>query len=325
MHAYDVTEINDRTWRIASLIGPRNLFQYVIADETGDAVLIDAGTSATPREAILPALGRIGVAPERVRFVVVTHPDLDHQGGLAALVEALPNARAACGFADRGLVANPERLVTDRYGAYEREHGVGYSPAEKRWMRALYGAPVTVDVSFAGGETLELGDRRLDVLHAPGHSAGHLIVHERESGMLFSSDAVHWRMCPAADGSPALPPTYEEVDPYLETIALVEELEPAELHTGHWPARTGADVRRFCAESREFVAALDTVLEERLASPSTLRDLCEHADKLLGPFGADPVNLMFAVHGHLRRLLRTDRIEVVDVLERPPRYARAAS
>src|SRR5438034_11761324 len=116
MSPFDVTEIGERTWRIASLIGPRNLFQYLVADEAGDALLVDTGTSATPREAILPALRRVDVSPAQVRFVVVTHPDVDHQGGLAALVDALPNAIAACGFADRGLVANPERLVTDRYG-----------------------------------------------------------------------------------------------------------------------------------------------------------------------------------------------------------------
>ena len=325
MSPFDVTEIGERTWRIASLIGPRNLFQYLVADEAGDALLVDTGTSATPREAILPALRRVDVSPAQVRFVVVTHPDVDHQGGLAALVDALPNASAACGFADRGLVANPERLVTDRYGAYEEEHHVGYSPAEKTWMRALYGAPATVDVSLAGGETLVVGDRRVDVLHAPGHSAGHLMLYEPATGDLYSSDAVHWRMCPAADGSPALPPTYEDVDPYLATIALVERLQPTELHSGHWPSKSGAEILAFCAESREFVSALDVVLEERLASPATLRDLCHHADARLGPFGADPVNLMFAVHGHLRRMLRNGQVNVVDLSLRPPRYQRATA
>ena len=325
MSRYEVTEIGERTWRIASLIGPRNLFQYVVADEAGDALLVDTGSSATPSEAILPALRRIDVSRARVRFVVVTHPDLDHQGGLAGLMDALPHAIAACGFADRGLVSNPERLVTDRYGAYEEEHDVGYSPAEKRWMRALYGAPATVDLSVAGGETLVLGDRRVEVLHAPGQSAGHVMLDESATGHLYSSDAVHWRMCPAADGSPALPPTYEDVDPYLATIALVERLQPRELHSGHWPAKSGAEVDAFCAESREFVAALDVVLEERLASPATLRDLCDHADGRLGPFGSDPVNLMFAVHGHLRRMLRNGKVSVLDLAVRPPRYQRASA
>lgn len=319
-----VTEIADRTWRIESRIGPRNVFQYLVAGD-GTALLIDTGTVETPREAIVPALREVGLAPNAVHLLVVTHPDLDHQGGLAGLKGELPEALAACGFADRGLVSEPERLVTDRYGAYELEHGVGYSDEEKAWVRSLYGAPATIDLTFAGGEELDLGGRHLRVVHTPGHSAGHLSLHDQSNGLVFCSDAVHWRMCPAADGSSALPPTYEDVDPYLETIDRIAALAPRELHSGHWPARIGPEVDAFLAESREFVTAMDAAIEEWLDRPVTLRDLCEHLEGRLGPFGADPVNLMFAVHGHLRRLLRSRRVSVLDPLARPPHFQRTTS
>ena len=317
-----VTEIADRTWRIESLIGPRNLFQYLIAGD-GAAVLVDTGTTETPREAILPAIRHVGLSPGAVRLMVVTHPDLDHQGGLAGLEEELPRALAACGFADRGLVADPERLVTDRYGAYETEHELGYSEESKARVRSLYGAPAAVDLTFSGGEEVDLGARRLRALHAPGHSAGHIVLHEEETGLLFTSDAVHWRMCPATDGSAALPPTYEDVDPYLDTIGLLESLAPAELHSGHWPVRIGPEITAFLTESREFVAALDGAIVDRLDGPATLWKLCLHVDAHLGPFGPDPVNLMFAVHGHLRRLLRRREVSLLDPTERPVRFRRA--
>ena len=314
-----LTEIAAGTWRFESLVGSRNMFQYLIA-EGGEAILVDTGMTATPRDVILPGMRAVGVDPGDVTMVVVTHPDLDHQGGLAGLREVLPNAVGACGFADRMMVAEPERLVTDRYGAFEVEHGVGYPDADKRWMRANYGAPATVEVGFAGGETIAVGDRRLTALHAPGHSAGHLVLHEPATGMLFSSDAVHWRMCPAADGSPALAPTYEEVDDYLETIGMLESLAAAELHSGHWPIRTGGEIADVMAESRAFVESMDSALADRLERPATLAELCEHADDRLGPFGCDAVNLMFVVHGHIRRMLRTGGAEITAAGERPPRY-----
>jgi glyoxylase-like metal-dependent hydrolase (beta-lactamase superfamily II) len=312
-------EIAAGTWRLESLVGTRNMFQYLIAD--GDeALVVDTGMTATPRDVILPAVRAVGVDPGNVRLVVVTHPDVDHQGGLAGLREALPNAVAACGFADRAMVSQPERLLTDRYGAFEAEHGVGYPEADKEWMRANYGAHSDVEVGLAGGETIAVGDRRLTVHHAPGHSAGHLVLHEPATGMLFSSDAVHWRMCPAADGSPALAPTYEEVDDYLDTIDMLESIAASELHSGHWPARSGAEIAGFLAESRAFVERMERTLAERLERPATLAELCDHADERLGPFGSDPVNLMFVVHGHVRRMLRSGGAEIVAVGERPPRY-----
>jgi glyoxylase-like metal-dependent hydrolase (beta-lactamase superfamily II) len=314
-----LSEIAAGTWRFESLVGPRNMFQYLIAD--GDeAILVDTGMTATPRDVIVPGLRTAGVDLGAVTMVVVTHPDLDHQGGLAGLREVLPNAVGACGFADRMMVAEPERLLTDRYGAFEVEHDVGYPEPEKEWMRENYGAPATVEVGLAGGETLRVGDRRLTALHAPGHSAGHLVLHEAATGMLFSSDAVHWRMCPAADGSPALAPTYEEVDDYLDTIAMLERLAAAELHSGHWPIRSGGEIADFMAESRAFVERVDSALDERLERPATLAELCAHVDERLGPFGSDAINLMFVVHGHVRRMLRAAKAEIVAAGERPPRY-----
>ena len=314
-----LTEIAAGTWRFESLVGPRNMFQYLIAD--GDeAILVDTGMTPTPRDVIVPGMRAAGIGPGTVTMVIVTHPDLDHQGGLAGLREVLPNAVGACGFADRMMVAEPERLLTDRYGAFEVEHGVGYPEGEKAWMRENYGAPTTVEVGLAGGETIRVGDRRLSALHAPGHSAGHLVLHEPETGMLFSSDAVHWRMCPAADGSPALAPTYEEVDDYLATVDMLESLAARELHSGHWPNRTGSEIADFMAESRAFVERVDSALGERLERPATLAELCAHVDERLGPFGSDAVNLMFVVHGHVRRMLRTRKAEIVAAGERPPRY-----
>ncbi len=314
-----LTEVAAGTWRLDSLVGARNMFQYVIADG-GQALIVDTGMSATPRDVILPGLRAVGIDPGQVAMVVVTHPDLDHQGGLAGLREVLPNAVAACGFADRMMVAEPERLITDRYGAFELEHDVGYGAGEKVWMRANYGAPATVEIGFAGGETVQVGGRRLVVHHAPGHSPGHLVLHEPAAGLLFTSDAVHWRMCPAADGSPALPPTYEEVDDYMDTIAMVESLAADHVHSGHWPTRSGPEIAAFMAESRAFVERMDAALAERLETPATLAELCAHADARMGPFGADPVNLMFVVHGHVRRMLRSGAAEVVTAGERPPRY-----
>jgi glyoxylase-like metal-dependent hydrolase (beta-lactamase superfamily II) len=318
----DAMEIAPYTWRLASLLGNRNVFQYVISGEGGETVLIDTGTSDTPREVIMPALRHLGLRPSRVATVIVTHPDADHQGGLAALQETLPAARFMCGFEDVGLVSSPDRLLEERYGAYRPLHGMGYSASELSELRSICGGAATINFGLVGGERLDLGGRSLTVLHAPGHSAGHLVVHEPASGLLFSSDAIHGRMIPAADGTPALPPTYEDVDAYLSTVDMIAGLGPTELHSGHWPALTGEDIQGWLGESRSFVGTVDEVIRGWAVEPVSLRELCQEVEGRLGPFGADSVNLMFIVHGHLRRLLRTGAAEV-DLGQSPPRFALA--
>src|SRR4051794_21244193 len=311
-------EIGEDTWRLQGRVGPRNVYQYLVASADRDELLlIDTGTAETPREVVLPALRRLGSAASDLRLVVVTHPDVDHQGGLAGLREACENALAACGFADRALVGDPEKLLADRYGCYV-EHALGMTADEIRWVRANYGARVEIDVTFSGGESLQIGERRLDVLPAPGHSAGHLMLFEPETGLLFSSDAVHWRACPAVDGSPALCPTYEEVDDYVETIELVESLAPSEMHSGHWPMRSGREVIAFLEDSRGFVEAVDAVLRARLAQPATLAELCQEVQLEAGPWDSEPAMLRFVVSGHVRRLLHVRAVEVIEAGTRPP-------
>ena len=125
-----------------------------------------------------------------------------------------------------------------------------------------------------GGETLPprlapaAGARRAGPL---GRAPGPVRAADRAP---VSSDADHWHACPAADGSPALCPTYEDVDPYLGTIDLIESLAPAEMHSGHWPMRSGAEVLAFLDDSRGFVERVDGVLRARMAEPATLAQLC---------------------------------------------------
>lgn len=320
-----VVEVADDTWRLQSRLDDgRNLFQYLL--RSGDRLLlVDAGLARTPREVVLPAMKKLGFRPEQLDMVVVTHPDVDHQGGLSALKESSPDALAACGWADRALVGDPGKLLSDRYQCYLEEHGLGFDSEEVQWVTENAGRAVEIDLTLAGGETITLGERSLSVFRAPGHSAGHLVLFEPESGLLFSSDAIHWTGCPAADGSPALCPTYEEIDDYLASIDLVERLSPAELHSGHWPLRTGAEVSAFLSESREFVARAAQVMTARLAAPATAAELCAEVERELGPWNSERKLLMFVVCGHLRQMLREGTADLVEISAPPRRYRLSGS
>ncbi|HEY7633235.1 MAG TPA: MBL fold metallo-hydrolase [Thermoleophilaceae bacterium] len=319
----DISEIGDRTWCLRSELGGRNLFQYLIGSADGqELALVDTGVTSTPREVVLPALRSLGLAPDRVRVVVVTHPDVDHQGGLAAIRELCPSALLACGFYDRAMVGQPEQLLSDRYQPYLAEYELGYGADEVAWIRSNYGGPTPIDLAFSGGERLRVGERVLEVHHAPGHSAGHLVLFERDTGQLFSSDAIHGKACPGTDGGPAMCPTYEEVDSYLGSIELVRRLSPEQLHSGHWPIRSGAEVDAFLGESRAFVERVDEILLSRLEEPATLADLCAAVQQNAGPWQSELHLLMFCVHGHVRRLQRQGLLEALDSSASPRVFRR---
>ena len=102
------------------------------------------------------------------------------------------------------------------------------------------------------------------MLHVPGHSPGHLALHDTRTGALFSGDCVQGSVYLGLDGTRKLCPTYTDVDPSLHTIGVIDALAPSELHGCHWPSARGEEVTAFLDESRAYIeqstSSLATVL-----------------------------------------------------------------
>jgi glyoxylase-like metal-dependent hydrolase (beta-lactamase superfamily II) len=304
-------EIYKNAFQIQSLFGGRNLFQYFF---NGDQrVLLDTGVSETPEKAIFPYLDRLKIKPQNLALAVTTHADMDHQGGNNAIKAASPQTWLACGEADRELVEDPQALYDHRYNFLKEEHGVGLDPVAP----PLAGRPRKMDVTFAGGETIRLGENwQLEILHVPGHSRGHLAFYDRGHQAAFVGDAIHGRGCPKATGEMAIPVTYYQVDVYLSTLRYFESLPIQALYSGHWPVMRDEEIRDFIAESRRTVELLDRVILSSLAREPggmVLAELIDAVAQAVGDWPKESWNLaMFPVKGHLDRLESQEKIRRLD-------------
>lgn len=78
------------------------------------ALLVDTGVAGTPAATVLRALGALGalgLEPADLRHVVITHSDVDHSGGLGALLEAAPAATAIAHRLDVPWIDDVELLI----------------------------------------------------------------------------------------------------------------------------------------------------------------------------------------------------------------------
>jgi glyoxylase-like metal-dependent hydrolase (beta-lactamase superfamily II) len=298
-------EILDGIHRIDAEVGGRPLYLYLFLGERN--LLLDAGCATTVAESLLPYLGALDLGLRDLDLLVITHSDLDHQGGAHALARANPELTIACGALDRELVSDPDVLVARRYDGFRRDHGIGYDAETTAWIREMSGLAQQVDQVFAGGEAVELGaGTDLRVLHVPGHSPGHIALHDSRSGALFSGDCVQGSVYLGLDGTPKLCPTYTDVDPYLQTIDVIEALAPSELHSCHWPPVRGAEVAAFLDESRAYVEHVDGLVRACLAEVPeglTLRELIERVNERLDePWEPGLAQeLVYSLHGHAER------------------------
>lgn len=81
----------------------------------------------------------------------------------------------------------PEELIRD---AMRAENFLGASPPgfDRGEYRIL---PSKADRFLEDGEVLDLGGRRLQVLHTPGHSPGSICLWSEKEGLLFAGDTVY--------------------------------------------------------------------------------------------------------------------------------------
>lgn len=181
--------------------------------QDGRVAVVDTGTQHTV-PAVFSLLTSLGLGPEAVDYLLLTHVHLDHAGGAGALMARCPNARLVVHPRGAPHMIDPARLVAGATAVYGAET-----------FRALYGEilPVAAErvLEAADGFELDLAGRRLVFLDTPGHARHHLCIHDAASGGVFTGDAfgLSYREFDV-DGRPFVFPTTTPV-----------QFEPEAMHT----------------------------------------------------------------------------------------------
>ena len=302
----------------------RWLYVYLLVGDW--LLLIDTGTDVVPEEVILPALHGLGINPVGRPFLALnTHADADHAGGNGALRLACPQALILCHERDRGHIEDHERLWRERYTGCLTPHDLAYPPGLAQKMRASMGRAVPVDLVLTGGETVRLrSDWEVQILFMPGHTRGHVVVHDLRHRTAYIGDAALGRGVPAAEGGLlALPPNYDDVDAYAGSARMLGALDLDLLCTSHYPLLRGEEIGRFLAETEEWIDRTDEVILTALRegrAPVGMKALIAAANRSLGGWPDGPaMTLAMSLTAHLERLERLGQIlRVLDAL--PPAW-----
>lgn len=299
-----MAELRPGLHRYVAPLGERFVALYLFVG-TDAALLFDTGVRDSVTETLLPALTADGIDPSRIRWAINSHCDFDHTGGNGALRAALPGVQLLAHRLDRTLTEDVDRLIGERYGEFAAMDGFDDPPATTAAVRADSDL-VLLDDELRGGEEFDLGDRRVRVIHVPGHSPGHLAVWDERNNALAISDAVLGRTVPTASGTPAFPPTYRDTDDYLQTIARVRGFDADLLLTAHYPVYEGAAVSEFLDDSEQYVAEVDDAILgalDKIVEPASTLTIIRAAGAALGPWPAAALDYsIFPVTGNLERL-----------------------
>ena len=189
-------------------------------------VLVETGSqSSVP--VVLEALAGLGLGPDDLAGVVVTHIHLDHAGGVGDVAAAFPSATVYVHEKGARHLADPTRLVDSAARVY--------GPL----LDSLYGrldpTPVERIHVLTDGEKIEVGPgRSLTSVDSPGHAKHHLGLHDSESGILFVGDAVGVRLPDVGVLRPSTPPPDFDLDQALHSLQRFGEHHPSALALAHY-------------------------------------------------------------------------------------------
>src|SRR5690349_15317957 len=132
-------------------VGPFQENSYlVIDDQARRAAIVDPGGEP---QALISEIER---SQATLEAIWITHAHVDHVGAIASVKERW-NVPVYLHPLDRRL-----------YEAAGRQAEVYGVPFEE---------PPAPDEEFADGQKLKLGNSEMTVMHAPGHSPGHVVIH----------------------------------------------------------------------------------------------------------------------------------------------------
>ncbi len=209
---------------------PRLAAAYLVRGRRAAAVVETGNAAAVPR--ILAAIEAAGIPREEVRHVVVTHVHLDHAGGAGALLRALPGAVLVAHPRGARHLVDPAKLWAGTAAVYGAEA-----------TRALYGDPIPIPaervVEAPDGFALDLGDRPLRFLDAPGHARHHFVVVDDATRGIFTGDSfgLSYRETDTAAGPfffPTTTPVQFDPPALHATIDRILAERPARVYLTHY-------------------------------------------------------------------------------------------
>ncbi len=204
------------------------LNSYVIIGSR--ALIIDTGFNLDIcYQEIRKGLEEIGVDLSRVD-IFATHLHADHLGLAGRLSDEIYISKIDAEIAVESVL-HPE--YWDNLAEFYRKNGFPPGEAEKvsKIHPAVKYSPKVIQFNFLKeGDVLEYGDFRLEVLHTPGHTPGHLCLYESDKKILFSGDHILFDITPNITHWEAFD---DSLGDYLRSLDKIYELEVEKTLPGH--------------------------------------------------------------------------------------------
>ncbi|MBN2476620.1 MAG: MBL fold metallo-hydrolase [Pirellulales bacterium] len=226
--------LTDNLWMLGSAAYPLYLFQ-----DGNEAAIVEGGTGAMG-PLLAQQLDDLGIAPETVNQVIVTHAHPDHVMAVPKFREMFPGVSVSASQAAAGTLSIEKALAF--FGKMDQALTGALLNAgvitEAHRPEPLAENRIAIDRTLQEGDTIRIGRVELDVLETPGHSDCSLSFRQTDAGVLVVSDATGYYL---PEQNEWWPNYFTGYGVYLDSMRRLAELDAEVLCLSHNAAIQGGD------------------------------------------------------------------------------------
>ena len=220
--------------------GPINVYLFCGSSLS----LIDTGIKGNSTlRYINKGLEGTGFKIEDLDRIYITHGHIDHYGMARRLAE-ISGAKIFVHSHDKDKVQVPFEVLFERdlplVMTYFKEAGVHADSLEGYYqsiedLYSTFAEPIEAEVeTLSDGEIVDCGDRKLKVIHLPGHTSGTIGFYDDE-GLLFAGDHLLAEITPnpLLDLSAKARNGYKSLKSYLSSLTVTKKFDISLVLPGH--------------------------------------------------------------------------------------------
>jgi glyoxylase-like metal-dependent hydrolase (beta-lactamase superfamily II) len=189
---------------------------HVFSSEAGP-ILLDTGPASTI-ETLELGLSRLGFRVADIHAILLSHIHLDHAGAAGLLVDRNPRIVVYVHHLGARHLIDPTKLIASATRFYGDK-------MDRSWGKFL-AVPEANIRELSGGELVEIGDRRFEVIHSPGHASHHVSYYDRANRTAYIGDTGGIRVPALPVTLPVTPPPDFDLESWLESINQIRRWRP---------------------------------------------------------------------------------------------------
>lgn len=261
-----ITKVSEKVYQMG------DPFYQVYLVRGKSCALVEPGLTYTAPN-VVAGIEELGISPEEIHYLIITHAHFDHVCGVPGLLRAFPNLKTVASPI-AAKVLKKEKVVA---GHFSEDKAVVETLLKKGLLKdydASFQPPsiINVDMIMNEGDVLDLGDGcKLTFSLTPGHSPCSMSCYLSLGEVLFPSDAFGYVY--SKDIFPMFLANYTD---YINSIKKVSAIEASVLAFPHAPVITGKKkIRDFIPYSLAIAEGVHNFIIQNYRNNRSFNDISQ--------------------------------------------------